>query len=285
MSDGVLIDGLRAVAGRHEVVLCDVWGVIHNGRKVFASACDALVQYRAQGGRVALVTNAPVPRAQVERHFAPLGVPQEAYDTLVSSGDTTRALLSLRQGQRMLALGVDEGWERDRMLYAGLDLAETKDATRADFILAMGLRDGYAENPEDYREELAGLRALGLPMVVPNPDIQVRVGDRLHWCGGALGRIYGELGGEVILAGKPHRPIYDEALRQLGAGAIAPDRVLAIGDGPATDIRGANAQGYGALYVGTGLHTHQAGDFAASAAVVLAREGVSAHYIMPELAW
>lgn len=283
MSQNELLYGLSAVAGDYDAILCDVWGVIHNGRRRFAPACEALVQFRRQGGRVALVTNAPVPRAQVERYFAPLGVPEEAYDTLVSSGDTTRALLERRQGQRMFLLGVDEGWERDRFLFAGLDLPVAASPDEADFVLAMGLRDGLNEDPADYRGELAALRALGLPMVVPNPDIRVRVGERLIWCGGALGAIYEEMGGPVILAGKPHPPIYARALAALGGPPKA--RVLAVGDGPVTDVRGANQEGIDALYVGTGLHEHEDGDFAASARALLAREGVAARYVMPELAW
>jgi len=280
------IDGLSGVAERFDAVLCDVWGVVHNGRRAFAGSVRALQAFRAGGGRVVLITNAPVPREQVERYFEPFGVPADAYDSLVSSGDTTRAWLAERQGAKVLAIGIDEGWERDRRLYEGLELEFVTDPLAADFIVAMGLRDGFNDRPESYQGELEGYLKHGLPMVVPNPDLQVRVGERLHWCGGILGQIYAGLGGEVILTGKPHAPIYERACELLGeVGDIPPaSRILAIGDGPATDIRGANDQGMPALYVGTGLHAHD-GDFLRSVQALLGREGVRADFAMPELDW
>lgn len=282
-----ILPGLSEVAGDYDAILCDVWGVVHNGRKSFAGAVDALENFRKGGGKVVLITNAPVPRADVERYFEPLGVRRECYDTLVSSGDTTRAWLEAHQGATVLAIGIDEGWERDRRLYQGLDLNFTDDPEKADYIVAMGLRDGFNDDPEDYRQELERYFQHGLRMVVPNPDLKVRVGSRLHWCGGSLGKIYSELGGQVILTGKPHPPIYARAmelLAEMGCTPV-PRRVLAIGDGPLTDIKGANAQGYDALYVGTGLHDHESGDFAWDARELLAKERVEARFAMPGLGW
>lgn len=280
------IQGLSAIADQYDAILCDVWGVVHNGRKAFEGSVRALENFRKGGGRVVLITNAPVPREQVERYFEPFGVTDAAYDTLVSSGDTTRAWLAQRQGSRVLAIGIDEGWERDRRLYDGLELEFVDNPQIADFIVAMGLRDGFNDRPDSYRSELEGYHAHGLPMVVPNPDLQVRVGERLHWCGGILGKIYGEIGGEVILTGKPHPPIYDRARELLSDFGVVPSnsRTLVIGDGPATDIRGANAQSMASLYVGTGLHEHD-GDFAESAEKILSSEGVTATYGMPALDW
>ena len=287
MTDTQLLAGLSGIAAQYDAVLCDVWGVVHNGRRAFAGAVTALENYRRQGGRVALVTNAPVPRQDVERYFEPLGVRADCYDTLVSSGDTTRAWLEQRQGSTVLAIGIDEGWERDRRLYQGLDLTFTDDPAKADFIIAMGLRDGFNEKPGSYREELQSYREHDLLMVVPNPDIQVRVGERLHWCGGALGQIYAELGGTCVLTGKPHPPIYARALELLAEMGTRPatSRILAIGDGPATDVRGANQQGYDALYIGSGLHAHSGGDFLGDTQRLLREQRVSARFAMPELDW
>lgn len=280
------IDGLAGIADRFDAIFCDVWGVVHNGRKAFPGSIRALQNFRKQGGRVILITNAPVPREQVERYFEPFGVPRDAYDSLVSSGDTTRAWLAERHGSKVLAIGIDEGWERDRRLYDGLDLDFVTDPEAADFIVAMGLRDGFNDRPETYQSELEGYLKHGLPMVVPNPDLQVRVGERLHWCGGILGKMYASLGGDVILTGKPHPPIYQRARELLDEVADVPPagRTLAIGDGPATDIRGANQEKMPALYVGTGLHAHD-GDFIESVSVLLSREGVTADFAMPELDW
>lgn len=282
-----LLPGLREIADRYDAVLCDVWGVIHNGRKAFGSACEALVKYRELGGRVILLTNAPVPKQQVTRYFEPLGVPDEAFDDVVSSGDATRAVLAANSDKVVWRLGADEGWEHDRHLYEGLELAFADDPAKADLGLIIGLRDQESEHPDDYEAELADIAVTGLPLVCANPDIQVRIGDRLHWCGGALARIYEQLGGRVIYPGKPHAPIYELAEQRLAAlGAVPPRaRILAIGDGPATDIAGANRQGVDALYVGTGLARHDGRDFETAARALLADAGVRARYVQAELAW
>ena len=282
-----LVRGLSAISDRYDAILCDVWGVLHNGRQRYDGACRALEQFRAGGGKVILITNAPVPRAMVEQYFPPLGIAPTVYDSMVTSGDTTRAWLANNCDKPLFAIGFDEGWERDKTLFEGLAIQVVQRAEDAQLLLGMGLRDGYNDDPEDYRAELQRYLALGLPMVVPNPDIQVRIGSRLHWCGGALGRIYGELGGEVILTGKPHAPIYAQALEVLAALGGTQDRarILAIGDGPATDIRGANAHGFDAFYVGTGLHAHEGNAFAAQTEALLAAEGVHARYAMAALDW
>lgn len=281
------LPGLREIADRYDAVLCDVWGVIHNGRKAFGPACEALVKYRELGGRVILLTNAPVPNQQVTRYFAPLGVPGEAFDDVVSSGDATRALLAANSGKVIWRLGADAGWEHDRHLYEGLGLAFADDPEEADLGLIIGLRDQETEHPDDYEAELAGIAATGLPLVCANPDIQVRIGQRLHWCGGALARIYEQLGGRVIYPGKPHAPIYDLAEQRLAALGTVPARarILAIGDGPATDIAGANRRGLDALYVGTGLARHEGRDFEAGTRALLADAGVQARYAQAELSW
>ena len=275
------------IAGDYDAVLCDVWGVIHNGRSAFASACDALVRFRARGGKVCLLTNAPVPKRQVLRYFEPLGVPEEAFDDCVSSGDATRALLERLSGKALWRLGADEGWEHDRFLYEGLDAKFVDDPAKAELGLIIGLRDQIGgEHPESYREELAAIARTGLKLVCANPDIQVRIGDRLHWCGGALAQIYEQEGGQAIYAGKPHPAIYDLAYEKLAAlGVPRSARLLAIGDGPITDLKGANAQGIDALYVGTGLADHAGDDFLSDAARLLAESAVTATYAQPALRW
>lgn len=280
------ISGLREIAGAYDAILCDVWGVIHNGRQAFIPACGALARFRERGGRVILITNAPVPKAQVISYFEPLGVPEAAYDDCVSSGDATRAELMRWRDKRIYRMGVDASFERDAFLYRGLDL-DFAAAEDSDVILCIGMRDQVNEHPEDYRGELARLAAMGLPMICANPDIQVRVGDRLIWCAGALAAIYEELGGEVIYPGKPHSIIYRFARERLAAlpGLPATPRLLAIGDGPITDIKGANSQGIDSLYVGTGLARHEGGDFSRDAARLLAEAGVSATYSSESLAW
>jgi len=275
--------GLSGLADRYDTLLCDVWGVIHNGRAAFPEACDALVKFRAAGGQVSLITNAPVPNAQVIRLFEPLGVPLDAFDACVSSGDASRAELAARPELTLWRMGGDEGWEHDRFLYEGLGHTFIDDE-RADLLLCIGLRDQVNDQPEDYRPELARAVARGIPMLCANPDRQVRVGGRLYWCAGALADIYEDLGGRVIYPGKPYAPIYQLAVQTLTRLRAKPERILCIGDSPATDVRGARLQGYDSLYVGTGLRQHGA-DFQAEVSDLLADYGENATYAMTGLRW
>ncbi|MBA3067073.1 MAG: TIGR01459 family HAD-type hydrolase [Hyphomonas sp.] len=275
--------GLSGLADRYDTILCDVWGVIHNGRAAFPEACDALVKFRAQGGQVSLITNAPVPEAQVVRYFEPLGVPKAAFDVCVSSGDATRAELAARLDMTVWRMGGDEGWEHDRFLYDGLGLTLIDNDT-ADLLLCIGLRDQANDQPEDYRAELARAVAKGLPMLCANPDKQVRVGGKLYWCAGALADIYEDLGGQVIYPGKPYAPIYQLAIARLTGLNAPPQRILCIGDSPATDVRGARLQGFDSLYVGTGLKQHGT-DFEAEVTDLLADYGERATYAMTGLRW
>jgi len=283
MSDIQFPAGLSAISGQYDSILCDVWGVIHNGRAAFTEACAALVAFRQQGGRVCLITNAPVPKAQVIRYFEPLGVPAGAFDDCVSSGDATRAELMLRRDQTVWRLGSDEGFEHDRYLYDGLDLT-FEDSARADVLLCIGLRDQVNDRPDDYRVELQQGIEQNLPMICANPDKQVRVGGKLYWCAGALAEIYEELGGKVIYPGKPHAAIYRLAVERLGANGTDPSRILCIGDSPATDVRGARLQGFDSLYVGTGLKEHGA-DFEREVIDLLADYDEQATYAMSGLRW
>jgi HAD superfamily hydrolase (TIGR01459 family) len=275
--------GLSGLASHYDTILCDVWGVIHNGRAAFTEACDALVKFRAQGGQVSLITNAPVPEAQVVRYFEPLGVPRAAFDLCVSSGDATRAELAAHPDRSVWRMGGDEGWEHDRFLYDGLGLTFV-DNDSADLLLCIGLRDQVNDQPEDYRVELGRAVAKGLPMLCANPDKQVRVGGRLYWCAGALAAIYEDLGGQVIYPGKPYAPIYQLAIARLTGLKAKPQRILCIGDSPATDVRGARLQGFDSLYVGTGLKQHGA-DFEAEVTDLLADYGEQATYAMTGLRW
>lgn len=282
-----LLPGLSSVADDYDAILCDVWGVIHNGRTAFITACEALRRFRATGKPVILVTNAPVPKERVTRLFPQFGVPMDCFDDVVASGDATRNELKHVAPGPIYRIGLNE----DFGVYAGLPLEFSDDPTVAKVICCTSLRDYPNGVPEPYREELKRLAAHNLPMICANPDIQFRQGDRLIWSAGALAAIYREEGGQVIYPGKPDAPIYRLAIEQAEAilgKALPPSRVLAIGDGPITDVLGANRQGYDALFIGGGIHGHAMGvgdAFIASARKVLDADGVTARYAMPELAW
>jgi HAD superfamily hydrolase (TIGR01459 family) len=242
---------MRDLSARYPFWLCDVWGVVHNGVVNFPSALDALKRHRGNGGVVTLLTNAPRGADMVKAHLARLGVTGEHYDLVVTSGDVTRALMTPYAGRPIHYVGPN----RDLGTLDGLDLIMSP-IEEAEAVLCVGLVDDTTETPEDYEEALASMRRRGLKMVCANPDKVVRRGDRLIYCAGALAARYVEMGGEVEMAGKPAPPIYELALEKLSELARKPvgkDSVLAIGDGPETDIRGAADFGLATVLIAGGI--------------------------------
>jgi HAD superfamily hydrolase (TIGR01459 family) len=285
MTAPALPSGLAELSDRYDALLCDVWGVIHNGREAFPVPCAALARWRAERGPVILISNSPRPRQGVIDQLAELRVPRESWSAIATSGDATRALLAERAPGPAWALGP----ERDAPLYEGLGLTfTTPEAAR--FIACTGPYDDDVETPDDYRERFEAAVARDLEMICANPDIVVQRGSRLIYCGGALARLYDELGGRVRMAGKPHRPIYDLALAEAEGAAgrkIPRDRVLCIGDGVATDVLGANAQGLDVLFIANGVHGAEMADpgglDASAVERLLAKDGARADYAMAYL--
>jgi HAD superfamily hydrolase (TIGR01459 family) len=277
-----------ALAPGYDVVLSDVWGVVHNGVAATPEACDALARFRAAGGTVVLITNAPRPGDVVARlTLDRLGVPRAAYDGIVSSGDVTHALIAARAGERVLHIGP----ERDLPIFSGLDapIAPLEDA---DYAVCSGLADDTVETPQDYRGLIERMRARALPMICANPDVVVERGDKLVYCAGAIADLYAAIGGEVIYAGKPYRPIYDQAMAIARAARGKPvehHRVLAIGDSVRTDLKGAAAFDLDCLFVTAGIHAEELGgrdspDTAALAGMFAEAEVVP-KAVMRRLAW
>jgi HAD superfamily hydrolase (TIGR01459 family) len=249
------VEQLRDLVGGVEVVLSDIWGVVHNGLEAFPEACQALHTYRQQGGTVILITNAPRPADSVQRQLRKLGIADDTYDAIVSSGDLTRHFVADHPGKKIFWLGP----ERDNSIYRGLD-AVLGPLEQADYIICTGLFDDETESAEDYRAMMLQALERKLPLICANPDIVVERGDRLIYCAGAIAELYRELGGEVIFYGKPHRPIYERAM-QLAAErrgrAAALSRVLAIGDSVRTDLAGAHGFGIDLLFVTRGIHSEE----------------------------
>lgn len=252
-----MIDSLDAILARYDAVLCDVWGVVHNGETHFEAACAALKRARDTGRVVVLMTNSPRRSDSVLSQLRTIGVPEDCFDSIVSSGDVTRQLIA--EGPRkVFHLGPD----RDLGLYDDLDV-EMVEEFEARSVVCTGLWNDDEDTPEDYRELLMRLRARNLPFVCANPDIVVERGDRLIWCAGALARDYAQLGGRTLIAGKPYAPIYTASLKAAGDSLgreISRDQVLAIGDGMMTDIKGAVDNGIDVLYVSAGIHARDYGD-------------------------
>jgi HAD superfamily hydrolase (TIGR01459 family) len=256
--------GLADLAPSYDLILCDVWGVVHNGIRANLDAVDALRKFREGGGTVVLLTNAPAPQAQVRGRLDSLAVPPDAYDDIATSGDVTVAMI-VAAGCPSL-FGIGHVWQDGGA--SGGELALYKEAARlgprapslgtieaAELAVCIGL-DATGEAPEDYDDILQRLRARNLDLICANPDIVVEVGDDLVYCAGAIAERYTELGGTVVQAGKPFPAIYERAMRMASAirGEIRRERVLAIGDAMHTDMRGARNQGFDALLVTSGIH-------------------------------
>ncbi|HEX7884004.1 MAG TPA: TIGR01459 family HAD-type hydrolase [Afipia sp.] len=245
-------DRLRDLTTGVDVILSDVWGVIHDGLKGFRPACEALQTFRAQGGTVIMITNAPRPADSVQRQLRKMDISDDSYDAIVSSGDLTRNYVASHLDQSVFVIGP----ERDNPMFRGLDVKLTP-LEKADYIVCTGPFNDEIETEEDYRGMMEEARKRNLTFVCANPDMVVERGHRLITCAGAIAELYRSLGGEVIFYGKPHRPIYDRALElaaERRGGTTPHERVLAIGDSVRTDLTGANLMELDCLFMTRGIH-------------------------------
>jgi HAD superfamily hydrolase (TIGR01459 family) len=275
-----ILSGLGEIAPEYDALVCDVWGVLHNGRDALAPACAALKAFKAKRGPVVLLTNAPRPVRDVEEMFVKYGVPLDCYDAIVTSGVAVREELERRAMAGRLAM-LHLGPERDRGIFEGLNV-DTVDAAKAQVVLCSGLYDDDAETPDDYVDLLAEMKMRGLTMLCANPDRVVQRGGRLIYCAGALASEYEKIGGDVAYYGKPKPAIY-QAVRAALRGAQKP---LAIGDGMHTDIKGANAAGLDALFIADGVHGEDVTALTpAHLDGLFKKAGVHAQWAMRALVW
>lgn len=246
-----IIDSVEPLAARFDAWLCDIWGVVHNGLEAHSTAVAALGKFRRRGGTVILITNAPRPAIDVARQLDGMGVPRDAYDRIVTSGELTREWIAASHVP-LYHLGP----AKDRGVFEGIDVVYAKPEAAA-LVVCTGLFNDETETPEDYRELLASFRARDVEMVCANPDITVERGERLLYCAGALAQLYHSMGGRVRQAGKPHAEVYARSLDEISTirGVRPPaERVLAIGDSLRTDIAGACAYGLPALFIASAIH-------------------------------
>lgn len=282
-----LIERFSALAPDYDAVLCDIWGVVHNGVAATAPAGEALTRFRKRGGTVVLISNAPRPGNWVTRSLDRLGVVRSAYDGIVTSGDLTRSYVAGSHRRIVFHIGP----ERDIGIFEGLDV-DFGPVELADYAICTGLFDDETETPETYRTLLGRMRERDLLMVCANPDLVVERGARLVYCAGAIADLYAGLGGEVLYTGKPHQPIYHEALAKVaGLRSAAPrlGRVLAIGDSVRTDLKGAHDFGIDCLFVTGGIHAEELGERhdpdLTALALIFARAGSSPKAVIRQLVW
>jgi len=258
-----IIRSLSDLAGQYDALFCDLWGCLHNGITPFPAAVAALQSFRAGGGRVILVTNAPRPKSSVVKQLDAMGLPRDTWDDVATSGDASQlAMLSGAVGTRVHHIGAP----KDEPFFTAFeddlrDLAASTTITRvpldqAQGIVCTGLADDLTETPDDYRAQLLLGKTMGLKMLCANPDLIVDMGERRLYCAGALAAEYQQMGGEALYYGKPHPPIYDLARRRLG---LDDPRILCVGDGIGTDVQGGVAEGLDTLFITGGIAAKEFG--------------------------
>ena len=238
---------------KYPIWFCDIWGVVHDGYKPFAPTCSTLAKHRKNGGTVILVTNSPRTSKGVEQQLNEIGVSRDCYDAVVTSGDVTRTLIIEHGGGELFHLGPT----RDYSIYDGLAIKRVE-LEQAKAVLCTGLFDERNETPADYEGLLHQIKDLDLNMICANPDKVVRKGEALIYCAGALADEFLKIGGKVLMAGKPFTPIYDLAVNKaekLRGVPVLKSQILAIGDGPETDIKGAADYGLPCVLITGGINS------------------------------
>ena len=252
-----IIDSLAEIQDRYDALFCDLWGCLHNGITPFPEAVSALQAFRARGGKVVLLTNAPRPRAEIAEQIGAMGVPDDAWDTIATSGDSARfAMFQGVVGTNVYHIGE----QRDLRFFEPIHLIENCPTinrvplAEAEGIVCTGPADALAD-PDVNRPDFLYAKQKGLKLLCANPDIVVDRGETREWCAGALAKLYTEMGGESLYFGKPHPPVYDLSRRRLAElGVEIPDsRILAVGDGILTDIKGALGEDIDSLFITGGL--------------------------------
>ncbi len=248
-----ILDTLGDLLGGYDVLLCDIWGVLHDGNRAFPAANAALTRFRETGGTVVLVSNAPSPAPALAHVLDAKHVVRTAWDAIVSSGDLGLTHIRDHSYARVHRIGPAQ---RDGSFFSTLGLPDAA-IEEADAIACTGLVDDRRETPDDYLDRLRQARVRNLPFVCVNPDLAVHVGDDLLPCAGAIAALYEKMGGSVFWAGKPHPVAYGTARRiaeEVRGAPVRTDRILGIGDSVRTDLAAARNAGVDALFIASGIH-------------------------------
>ena len=252
-----IITALADISGEYDALYVDLWGCVHDGVVALPDAVAALQTYRKSGGKVVLLTNAPRDRDSVHKQIKSMGVPDDCWDSIASSGDAARATMFRGAvGEKVWYIGPED----DLTFFEPLSLIKDPvniqrvPLDQAEGIICIGPFDPHAD-PAVMRPEFLLAKQKGLKLLCANPDIVVDRGSVREWCAGALAALYTEMGGESLYVGKPYPAIYDLARRRLDEVEIGiPNtRILCIGDGIHTDIKGAMGEDLDSLFISGGL--------------------------------
>lgn len=268
---------LSTIISAYDAVLLDLWGVVHDGSQLYPGAKEAMAQLKAAGKQIVLISNAPRRAAKAQIVLRQLGVADSMYDHIITSGEMGYRWLSAGGagwGKRYVFIGP----ARDSDVLDGLDYTRVELVSEADFLLNVGF-GSEEETAENWQPLLAEAALRKLPMLCLNPDMEVvKISGERFPCAGVLAADYQRLGGEVKYFGKPYKEIYDYCFEWLGS---TNNQLLAIGDGLATDIKGAAKSGVDAVFITGGIFQHEK----ESVEEVCRKHALSPSYIMPSLVW
>lgn len=242
------IDGLGEIAGFYEGYILDLWGVVHDGVNAFPHTVPTLREMKRSKRHVWMLSNAPRRAYTVAQKLAEMGVSDDLYAGIMTSGEATWQALRDRYLEQWGGRCFHIGGARDHSLFEDLPVTLVERPEEADFVLCSGVED-FSHSADQYRDRLAACADRQLPMICANPDRIVHVADKLVVCAGRLADIYIEMEGQVTWFGKPYRQVYSHCL-----SAMNGMRVLAVGDGMPTDIAGATGAGIDSVLVTTGIH-------------------------------
>ena len=250
----IKINNFSEVYEKYDSVICDIWGVIHNGYKLFRSSVDCLYKLKNMGYPIILVSNAPRPGEEIKLMLKNMGLEKNCYDKIITSGDLTQKILNDGSlGQNCYHIGPD----RDLKIFEGVGVKRVS-FDKSDFIFITGLFNDEEEDENTYLPLLEEGKKRKLKLLCANPDIWVQRGNDLIPCAGAISKKYETIGGKVINIGKPFQPIFDEAIKNIdsfGKGKFS--STIVIGDGIDTDIKGANDYKLDSLLTLGGLFSGQ----------------------------
>ena len=273
------VNNFSEISNQYNALICDIWGVIHNGQELFPGISECLLNFKKLNNVVILLSNAPRPSSYVSSVLDKFGFKDECYDGIITSGDLTKKSLNEKIfGENCYHIGP----ERDLNIFEGTNVNRV-DFNNSDFIFVTGLFNDEIEDENDYLDLLNSAREREMTLVCANPDLLVQRGDKLIPCAGLISKTYEEMGGKVVNIGKPFSPIFKEAIEMVKKNSKFDEhKILVVGDGLETDIKGANSIGLDSILVLGGLFSNNTKDKILES---IENKGIYPNFFINEFSW
>ena len=263
--------GLKSITHEFELFFIDIWGVMHNGLKLFQNSINVLNELERNKKEYVLLTNAPRPNSDVIKFLKKMGLDEEKCQKVYTSGEAAlKHLNSKWKNSKFFHIGPP----RDFNLFKMFEKNKVKNIDEAELLLCTGLFDNYYKDLGFYKNFLKS--KIDKKMICTNPDLVVDRGEEREFCAGSIAKVFEELGGKVDYFGKPYPLVYKQSVE------IKNKRVLCIGDNLNTDIRGANLQNFSSLLILNGVHRNEIN---CSFDKLFEKYNVSVNYTQSNLKW